>query len=150
MEIKKILWPSDLSTAAAAALPYVSDLSQKYQAQVLLLYVAEDMRRFDHIYGDAGKHLAGLQEMERSRAHEHLQRVCEQDLAGCPSFAQHIVQGDPAQEIINFAEQNGAGLIVMASRGRGMDQADYKFFGGVTAKVVRHSPVPVLTINPAA
>jgi hypothetical protein len=34
MEINKILWPTDFSENAASALPLVTSLSQKYQAEV--------------------------------------------------------------------------------------------------------------------
>ncbi|RJX35335.1 MAG: universal stress protein [Desulfarculus sp.] len=149
MQINKILWPTDLSAAATAALPYVTDLSQKYGAQVLLLYVADDMRRYDHIYGDAGKHLAGLQEMECQRAGELLQRVCREKLGGCPAFIHHVVKGDPATEILKLASAEKADLIVMASHSHPADSGEYKFFGSVTEKVVKNSATPVLVVNPA-
>lgn len=33
MEIKKILWPTDFSSSAEAALPHVQSLTEKYQAE---------------------------------------------------------------------------------------------------------------------
>ena len=149
MQINKILWPTDLSTAAAAALPYVTDLSQKYGAQVLLLYVADDMRRYDHIYGDAGNHLVKLQEVECKRANELLERICQEKLDGCPAFIHHVIKGDPATEILKLAADEKVGLIVMASHGHPSDSGEYKFFGSVTEKVVKNSPTPVLVVNPA-
>ncbi len=150
MEIKTILWPTDLSTTSKKALPYVNDLAAKYGARVVLVYVAEDMRRYDHIYGDAGKHLEGLQEMEREKAREHLVRACQEELEGCPSFERFIVQGDPAGEILRVAGEQAADLIVMASRGRGAEVGQYQFNGSVSQKVVGRASVPVLTINPGA
>ncbi|MEW5913196.1 MAG: universal stress protein [Thermodesulfobacteriota bacterium] len=149
MQIDKILWPTDLTMAAAAAMPYVADLSQKYGAQVLLLYVADDMRRYDHIYGDAGNHLAKLQEMECQRAGELLDKICREKLKGCPAFIHHVVKGDPATEILKLATAEKAGLIVMASHSHPENSGEYKFFGSVTEKVVKHSPTPVLVVNPA-
>lgn len=148
MEIKTILWPTDLSATAKKALPFVNDLAQKYDARVVLLYVAEDMGRYDHIYGDAGKHLAGLQEMERGKAWEHLEGACQEELKGCPAFDRFIVQGDPAGEILKMAKEQSADLIVLSSRGRGADAGEHQFYGSVSQKVVRHAGVPVLTINP--
>jgi len=35
MEVKKILWPTDFSNSAEKALPYVTSLTQQYQAEIL-------------------------------------------------------------------------------------------------------------------
>lgn len=43
MEIKKILWPTDFSANAEKALGYVTSLGEKYQMDVHVLYVIEDL-----------------------------------------------------------------------------------------------------------
>lgn len=148
MQIQKILWPTDLSRLSAKALPYVLDLSLKYGAQVDLVYVADDLRRYDHIYGDAGKHLHELQAMERHRAEEELEKLCAAELAGCPAFSHHIAQGDPAREILKLAASLPADLVVMTTHSRELEQGEAAFFGSVTEKVVKHCAAPVLVINP--
>ncbi len=35
MEIRRILWPTDLSENAACVLPYVTSLSQKYEDEAV-------------------------------------------------------------------------------------------------------------------
>ena len=47
MEMKKILWPTDFSNSAEKALPYVTSLTQKYQAQLYLLHMPEDLSHHD-------------------------------------------------------------------------------------------------------
>jgi len=39
MEFKRIPWPTDFSENTAPALPVVTSLTQKYQAEVHILYV---------------------------------------------------------------------------------------------------------------
>jgi len=56
-----------------------------------------------------------------------------------------VVSGDPAEEIIKSAGDEKADLIVVGTHGR--TGLEYHLFGSVAAKVVRHSPVPVLTID---
>jgi nucleotide-binding universal stress UspA family protein len=51
MEIKKILWPTDLSENAATALPLVTSLTQKYGAEIHILYVLKDYPEFGASYG---------------------------------------------------------------------------------------------------
>ncbi|MCB2193265.1 MAG: universal stress protein [Deltaproteobacteria bacterium] len=148
MQINKILWPTDLSDLSAKALPYVLDLSMKYGAQVILVYVADDMRRYDHIYGDAGDHLKGLQAMERHRAQEEMDKLCDHKLDGCPAFAHHLVQGEPAREILRLIADEEADLVVMCTHSREAKEGESAFFGSVTEKVIKHSPAPVLVVNP--
>jgi nucleotide-binding universal stress UspA family protein len=150
MEIKKILWPTDLSRNSASALGLVKDLSRQFGAEVHLLYVAEDVKRFDHIYGEANpKFLEEFQEKEDRRAREWMERACQEQLEGCPAFFQHIVRGDPARRILEQAGETGADLIVMATFGHGRGGDEPAFFGSVVNKVVKHAAVPVLTVNPA-
>jgi len=57
-----------------------------------------------------------------------------------------LVQGEPPKAIIGAAEDFEADLIVMATHGHtGLNRA---LLGSTTERVVRESPVPVLTVNP--
>jgi nucleotide-binding universal stress UspA family protein len=57
----------------------------------------------------------------------------------------HLVMGDAAREIVHLAEDLGAGLVVMGSRGRGgMRRA---LMGSVSDSVVRHAHCPVLVVR---
>lgn len=149
MEIKNILWPSDLSELGNSALPYVQDLAHKYGAKVHLLYVAQDMEQADHWYGDADpRMLDTLQKHECDFASHFLQDACKDKLQGCPAFERHILKGEPAPTIANFAEDNNIDVIVMASHGRGQSSGESAHLGSVTDRVLRIAPVPVLVARP--
>ena len=143
MEMKKILWPTDFSKSASAALPYVNSLTQKFDAEVHVLYVIEDISRHGPWYGDFGKeHMEKLREWEEETAHKHLDDICQKHLDGCRLYIKHVAIGDPAQEILKFVENENVDMVVMAKHGRKAHFA----FGSVADKVVKHSPVPVVTI----
>jgi len=146
MEIKKILWPTDLSKTAAEAQQYVSFLSQVLQAEIHLIYVAEDLSRFEHYWGTGPdpKHTRELQEHEMAAAKKRLEDLCREHLSGCPMYHIHILMGEPAQEILKAIETIGVGLVIMATRGL----KDIFSFGSVAERVIKNSPVPVLTVNP--
>jgi nucleotide-binding universal stress UspA family protein len=56
-----------------------------------------------------------------------------------------LLQGYPAQEILNFAEQNDIDMIVMGTQGKA--GPDNFLLGGVTEKVVRHAKAEVLVVH---
>lgn len=149
MQVKKILWPTDLSDTAAAALPWVAELGADFGAEIHLLYVAEDIGFANHIYGDAKPEMmADLQKREFELAKQRMEKTCQEKLDGCPLYHHHLVKGDPPREILRLAQDEGVDLIILASHGHGQQDELAAFFGSVTEKVVRYSAVPVLVVNP--
>jgi nucleotide-binding universal stress UspA family protein len=143
MEVNKVLWPTDFSRSAEKALPYVTDLTQKYGAEIHVLYVIEDIAHHESWYGDFDKSKVDkLMEWANKSAKKRLEQVCEKYLNSCPLYIKHIAVGDPAQEILKLIEAEGVDLVVMASNGQ---QGNYRV-GSVTDKVVRNSAVPVTTV----
>lgn len=143
MEVKKILWPTDFSGSAEKALAFVTSLSEKYQTEVHVLYVIEQLAQHEPWYGDFEKtHFEKIQEWEQKTAKKRLDEICESYLKGCPLYIKHIATGDPAQEILKLIDQEKIGMVVMASHGK---KAHFRF-GGVAEKVIKNSPVPVVTI----
>jgi len=143
MEVNKVLWPTDFSSSAEKALPYVTDLTQKYGAEIHVLYVIEDIAHHESWYGDFDKSKVDkLMEWADKSAKKRLEQVCEKYLNSCPLYIKHIAVGDPAQEILKLIEAEGVDLVVMASNGQ---QGNYRV-GSVTDKVVRNSKVPVTTV----
>jgi len=145
MQIKKILWPTDFSENSNAVLPYVLSLSQRYGAEIYLLYVAEDLSDYGSWYGElTPSHAEKLRQWEIPLAEKKMEQVCRDNLAGCPMFHKRIEVGDPAEKILETAEKEGVDVVVMVTRGR---KAQFHF-GSVTEKVVKNSPVPVWTARP--
>jgi nucleotide-binding universal stress UspA family protein len=143
MEIKKILWPTDLSGNAEKAQETVDSLAEKYEAEVHVLYVMEDPAIHEPWYGDfTREHIERIQAWERDRANERLAEVCDKALKGCRNVSREIALGNPAEEILKFAERENIDLVVMTSRGR----TGTFPFGSVTEKVVKNAPVPVFTV----
>jgi nucleotide-binding universal stress UspA family protein len=56
-----------------------------------------------------------------------------------------LLEGQPADELIRYAEENGMGIIVMGTLGRtGIDRL---LLGSVAGNVARHSKVPVMVVR---
>ena len=143
MEVTKVLWPTDFSNSAEKALPYVTSLTQKYQAEIHVLYVIEDIAHHESWYGDFDRsHVEKLMEWAEKSATRRLEQVCEKYLNSCPLYIKHIAVGDPAQEILKLIDKEKVDMVVMTSSG---EKGVYRF-GSVTEKVVKHSPIPVTVI----
>ena len=143
MEINRILWPTDFSENAATALPVVTSLSQKYQAEVHILYVLKDYPAFGASYGyhDPDDYQK-MKDWERQTAEGRLDEICEKFLNACPLFFRHISVGDPAKEILKLIEQEQIDIIVMASRG----SESHFDFGSVADRVIKCTSTPTLII----
>ena len=104
MEVKRILWPTDLSGRAKHALAYVRSLTEKYGAEIHVLYVITDIGHHRGLYGNFEQaHIDRIYAWEKEKASERLDKICSQELEGCPLYVKHIAVGDPAQGIIKTA-----------------------------------------------
>jgi nucleotide-binding universal stress UspA family protein len=145
MDVKKVLWPTDFSSSAEKALPFVTSLTQLYQAEIHVMHVIEDIAHHVPWYGEFDEsHMEKLMGRAEPLAKKRLEQICNKYLDGCPFFIRHIAVGDPAQEILSFIDKEKVDLVVMASRGQG----GHFHFGSVSEKVLKNSHVPV-TIIPA-
>ncbi len=148
IEIKKILFPIDLTLNSSKVLPYVLSASEKYNCMIYLLHVVEDLRSFGSQYIDdvPHEHLDRFQQETAEAAKKAMDRVCDEQLQSCPNFQRKMVSGDPATEILKLIDSEGIDLVIMGTHGR--KGLEHVIFGSVAENVVKKSPAPVLTINP--
>jgi nucleotide-binding universal stress UspA family protein len=153
MEVRTILWPTDLSKNSIKAAKHVSSLALKYEAKVILMYVGVDLMSHFGAYGcPSEEQLEHFKDWELKQAKKQLETVCEEKLKACPNIEVKLVQGDAAAEILNAVKDSKADMVVMTSHGLGHEDLDQKSseFGSVAKKVLAQSPVPVHLINPYA
>lgn len=142
---KHILVPTDFSPSSEAAVDAAIDLAQRFDAKVTLLHV---WQLPVYPYMEAMLNLSAVaSEVERA-ATEALEKQLQQVRSRFPA-AQSVVQmGLPWQAIIEIVKAQQVDLVVMGTHGR--RGFDHLILGSVAEKVVRLSPVPVLTIRGAA
>ena len=144
MKFTKILFPTDFTEGALAAVPYAVDMAKSYGAKLCLLYVIYDMSA-----------TTGLQVPHASldAMYEEMQKGSEREIGnfgagireGLKDVETKVIRGVPYEEILNFAAENAIDLIIMGTHGRsGLDRV---IFGSTAEKVVRHSDCPVLTVR---
>jgi len=148
--LKKILVPLDGSKLAECILPYVEELVEKHVAEeVVLLSVTERVQGF-RLIEDMGspteERLApeAVGKMER-QALKYLDRIAKRLEGKGIKITKEVPLGDPAREIIIYAEVKGCDLIIMASHGRGGPSRWLQ--GSVADKVFKSVRVPVMMIR---
>jgi nucleotide-binding universal stress UspA family protein len=143
MDIKKILWPTDFSENAAQALPLVTSLAEKYQAEIHILYVLKDYPAVGASYGqyDPGDYQK-MKDWENQFAESRLDEICEKFLNACPLYIRHISVGEPAKEILKLINNEDIDIVIMASRG----SESHFDFGSVADRVIKCTDKPTLII----
>jgi len=126
--LKKILVTTDLSQFSLEALQYAQSFSLLYASRITLLYVDEHAHR-------------GRENAVTSLA-EFVARNVDPDVR----LTQVVRTGHAAEEITRFSREENVDLIVMATHG--WTGVKHALLGSVAEKVVRYSPVPVMTVKP--
>jgi nucleotide-binding universal stress UspA family protein len=142
----RILLATDGSKEAALAAKTAADMAQKTASELHVVYVGSSLEYVGMGPPEIGDIPAPTQEQLSAEARELLDAEVEQVKAQGGIVAQaHLGVGIPDREIVALAEEIGAGLIVLGSRGRsGIRRA---LMGSVSDSVVRHAHCPVLVMR---
>ena len=140
----KILLATDGSEEAELAARTAIDLAESTSSQMHVVYV-EPLPNFLDRPGTIGyDHL--LYQKYEEEAREVLRKlVWRVQVAGGAVAGTHLRMGAVADEIVGLAEELGAGLIVMGSRGYGGVRR--ALMGSVSDSVVRHAHCPVMIVR---
>lgn len=145
-KIEKILFPIDFAEKFETLLPWVSTMVNTFDATLYVVFVAQDLGDFSSFHVPHGN-LRKFQEEALQAAREKMSAIAKEDFKQFNKVEARVVQGAPANKILEVAHQEGVDLIIMGTHGRkGIERA---IFGSVCDKVVRNATCPVLTINPA-
>ena len=146
----KILLATDGSENANLATSAAADLAKSTYSELHLVYVGHMPSVFYESPGSMAldpdlqsRMEEGAEETARSKLKEQVQKIRE---TGTEVAGVHTRVGFPDAEIIGLAEEVGAGLIVMGSRGLG--RLRRALMGSVSDSVVRHAHCPVLVVRP--
>jgi nucleotide-binding universal stress UspA family protein len=145
----KILLATDGSEDAQLAATTALDLSKRLDSDLHVLYVGHLP---SVLYESPGPLMLdpGFESRMRERAEEDANTKLEEQVqkikqAGGQVEGSHLRVGRPDAEIVAQAEEIGAGLIVMGSRGFGAIRRTLT--GSVSDSVVRHAHCPVVVVR---
>ena len=142
LTLKKILLPVDFPHTSFSVLHQAATLARHFRSELILLHVVTPRARAAGI-PSPGREPAGwnlLEEILR-RAQENQDQLLALDLAGL-AIQSRLVDGDPPQAIMESADRESAGLIMMPSHGFAFDEF---LLGSVPAQVLYETNCPVWT-----
>lgn len=144
MQIKTILFPTDFSNGARAAMDHAITLAKDYQAKLILIYVIQDITIAEWYIPSSLSVSDLVEDMQRSATQEMDKWVADVSVK-VKDVEKMVVSGVPFVEIIRTAKEKNADLIVIGTHGR--TGIDHMLFGSTAEKVVRKAGCPVLTVR---
>lgn len=147
----KILVAHDGTDLGERALDYGVELAEKYQAQLTVISVIElqtlPVISFSPLGGGIPAYTPNIRESLRKRRKNLLLEDLQEIKKENPSLevTMKLLEGDPADRIVEMAEEDQFDLIVMGSSGiSGLKRV---FFGSVSDKVKTESKIPILIVK---
>src|ERR671910_1739860 len=139
-----ILLATDGSEEAELAATTAADLAQKTNSELHLITVGPDYPLYE-----LPEHPADFEDVLRENRREAKEMLEQQakriEESGGSVNETHLREGSADEEIVELAEEIGAGLIVMGSRGHG--RLRRALLGSVSDAVVRHAHCPVTVVR---
>jgi nucleotide-binding universal stress UspA family protein len=144
LNYKKILCPLDGSKKSNEALKYALKLGKIFNSNIILIFVVnEEYLKQIHIY--QGEDLEEIHKRFIELGKTYFQKAKEEAKNESYNFSieDHILRGNPAEEIIKFAKEN-ADLVIMALRNTSYLAGNV--IGHVTERVIKFCGIPVLVL----
>jgi nucleotide-binding universal stress UspA family protein len=127
LRIRKILCPCNNSAPASLGLRYAVSLSERFRADLTVLNIIE---------GEETPDISAIEKELCSWISSNVRTQCE--------LKPIVRHGNAAEQIIRYATEEQIDLIVLSASHHSFQGGSY--FGRTTDLVVRHAPLPVLTI----
>ena len=140
---RQILIATDGSKAAEDAAYLGIKFARQYGAKVYAVYVI-NVTAYDSIIMDESWTIEKCEECEK-KGHKATSSVEEKAKFAGLEAESIILKGNPAEKILDFANEHDIDMIVVGSLGKsGIERFA---MGSVSEKVVRHAKVPVLIVR---
>jgi len=134
-----ILFPTDDSVSTEATTEHAREIARERDATVHVLYVIDD-RSFLTLDDEVQSEVLDELRADGEAATDAVATELEADGIDVKTA---LARGDPAEEILAYAENVGVDLVTMGTRG---DDYTENMLGSTAQTVVSGSPVPVLTV----
>ena len=142
IQLARILLPSDFSELSSAATKYACALAERFDAELHVLHVHENVAIPEYSMGIDFDRLA---QEAKEAAEAQMEDVFDPTWRQGRTVVKATAEGPPFLEIIRYSKEHDIDLIVMATHGR--SGLVHMLIGSVAEKVVRKAPCPVVTVR---
>jgi len=139
---ESVLIATDGSEDVERAVNYGIDLAEAFDAEVHVLYVVETKATYILTVGLSEEDMKEYEEYGEEVVSEVVEQAADRGLEGKGT----VRKGRVADEIVEYAEDNDIGTIIMGQQGRGATVDRY--LGSTAEKVMRTTDIPVTAIGP--
>jgi len=149
MTFHRILVPVDYSQNSAASLRFAAELAAVHGASLDIVHVWDRPTYVtEEVLVRHGSGSRPFAELIRENAEKDMRDfLSEVALPADLPRDERLVSGDPATALLKELEKGHHDLVVVGTHGR--SGFSLLMLGSVAEKLVRHAPVPVLTVPPA-
>jgi nucleotide-binding universal stress UspA family protein len=144
VKIEKILVGCDFSPDSGQATNHALSLAQEFQAELHLVHVIEPPTQPDLNLEDTPVS-EEIQQDYRDLLSRKLKEMVPVEARNWCTPKTSLLEGQPYEEIVSYAESKDIDMIVLGVRGHGLVKT--LFLGSTTDRVVRRSPCPVLSVS---
>jgi len=141
---KELVVPTDFSEYSLRAIDYGVEIAEKFGSRVALVYVVEPLLQAVDLTWTTVD-FEELNKAHKETAEKQLEKLAEERFPKGIRCDTVILFGKPFVEILKYAREANADLIVMATHGRGA--ISHLLLGSTAEKVVRKATCPVLTVK---
>lgn len=146
---KPILVAVDLTKFSKAALVFANKLASETGRELIILHVIHDPENAPGFYTvkDNKGHLKPMENVANKMMQEFLVKIHQdsKEMASVRKARTILVSGLPESQILNVAQDEDAGMIVLGSHGRsGLSKI---LLGSKADHAVKHSLVPVIIVK---
>ena len=143
-DIKRVVVPVDFSSTMNKVVDYGVSVADKLGAEILFLHVINDFQGYDMMLVHPS-FMSMTKDLEQ-KAEERMANLVEDHQQRENGVRGHVVIGDAADEIIDYAKLEQADMIIIGTHGaKGLEKI---LIGSTADRVVKKAPCPVLVFNP--
>jgi nucleotide-binding universal stress UspA family protein len=156
-EIKKLLYPTDMSETSNHAFSYAVSLANRYDASITIFHALKNpMPTSENLVTNVIGNSKWQELLSRNKTEVvekirlRLEKFCEEtkaELPACPFLMEEVIVqiGNPVDVILQEADQKNYDMIIMGAHGHGAIAG--AVMGSVSRRVVRRSTTPVLVVR---
>jgi len=140
-----VVIPIDFSTQSQAALPWARRMAAVINAEIHCIYTVEPPHIYSALDMVPAVPLPTTDELAQSAASQ-LEVFASEHFSGLePAPVTSVLTGNPADQIVAYAKNVGAEMIIMSTHG--YSGLEHVVLGSTTESVLRHAECPVLSIR---